>query len=194
MSLPIIFKTDLHSIPSSQKYININSYIDKLEKWDNLLNKKQRPQIGVAWSGNPSHKNDQNRSISLDRLLNHLPDTFKYISLHNEIRTNDVATLKANNMVLDASTYLSDFSDTAALIHYLDLVITVDTSLAHLSGAIGKNTWLLLPFAPDWRWLLNREDSPWYASIKIYRQKKLGDWDDVLQEVGADLNNLEINY
>lgn len=190
MSLPVIFKTDINTIPSSQKYINIHSYIDKLEKWQRILNIKSRPRIGLAWSGNPNHKNDQNRSISLEYLINFLPNSFEYISLQNEILAKDAATLKESKMILDVSTYLTDFSETAALIDSLDLVVTVDTSLAHLSGAMGKKTWLLLPFVPDWRWLLTRDDSPWYASIKIYRQKKLGDWNGLLQELCTDLNNL----
>jgi ADP-heptose:LPS heptosyltransferase len=92
--------------------------------------------------------------------------------------------------VKDWRDQLADFSDTAALIECMDLVISVDTSVAHLAGALGKPTWVLLPFVPDWRWMLEREDSPWYPSMKLYRQPSSGDWDSVLERVRADLTIL----
>jgi hypothetical protein len=187
MSLPTAFKTDLRSIPFPERYVNTSSYEDRLSKWSDILGSTQKPKIGITWSGNPNHKNDQNRSISLELLMNHLPNNFEYICLQKEIQVNDLATLNESNVILDVSAHLNDFSDTAALIHSLDLVITVDTSLAHLSGAIGQKTWLLLPFVPDWRWLLNREDSPWYSSLRLYRQKTSNEWGGVLEQISSDI-------
>jgi ADP-heptose:LPS heptosyltransferase len=111
------------------------------------------------------------------------------MSLHKEIRTSDQALL--NNQV-SIRTYcheLNDFSDTAALCELMDIVISVDTSVAHLASALGKETWVLLPYAPDWRWLLDRQDSPWYQSVCLYRQDEHRDWHNVMISIAADLTN-----
>jgi ADP-heptose:LPS heptosyltransferase len=110
------------------------------------------------------------------------------VSLQKEIREVDKLTLDSSHHILNFSSHLNDFLDTAALIDNLDLVISVDTSVAHLSGALGKKTLLLLPYVPDWRWLLDRDDSPWYPSVKIYRQPAIGDWHSVFDRVKLDLS------
>jgi hypothetical protein len=134
-----------------------------------------------------THKNDHNRSLLLSHLIQHLPAGFQYVSLQKDIRGVDQQTLQSNPQILDFANDVDDFSDTAALCEAMDLVISVDTSVAHLAGALGKLTWVLLPFTPDWRWLLERTDSPWYSSVRLYRQKKIADWDSVLERVKADL-------
>lgn len=117
-----------------------------------------------------------------------LPGGLQYVSLQVEVRERDRQVLAQHHDMADFAAELLDFSDTAALCECLDLVISVDTSVAHLSGALGKETWILLPVDPDWRWLLERDDSPWYPSVKLYRQLKLDDWGSVLERVVGDLD------
>ena len=118
-----------------------------------------------------------------------LPAEFQYVSLQVESRDPDRQVLAANPHILCCGRELADFSDTAALCECLDLVISVDTSVAHLNAALGKATWILLPFDPDWRWLRGRNDSPWYPSAKLYRQQSFGGWREVLKRLAADLKN-----
>ena len=184
LSLPFAFKTSLDTIPSAQTYLYSDA--TKVEAWRNKLGDKTKPRVGIVWSGNADHKNDHNRSISLSSLLRYLPNSVEYISLQKELCDFD-------KMIVDSKSIrhfgeeLVDYTDTAALCESMDVIISVDTSVAHLSGALGKNIWILLPYSPDWRWLLNRNDSPWYPSVKLYRQERIGDWDSVFERVKADL-------
>ena len=143
--------------------------------------------MGLVWSGASTHKNDFYRSIPLSQFISALPSGIEYICLQNEIREADQKLLNRFEGIKNVSSSIKDFSDTAAICDLVDLVISVDTSVAHLSATIGRPTWLLLPHNADWRWLANRGDSPWYSSLKIYRQPKLGDWGPVLEQVHADL-------
>jgi tetratricopeptide (TPR) repeat protein len=189
LSLPLALKTKLDSIPNKVGYINLENHPDKLIEWKARLGLKSKPRVGLVWSGNPNHKNDHNRSLLLQDILRFLPDHLEYISLQKEVREVDKLAIESTPQVLSFANHLNDFLDTAALIDNLDLVISVDTSVAHLSGALGKKTLVLLPVVPDWRWLLNRQDSPWYPSIKLYRQTTVGDWNGVLDEVNLDLKS-----
>ena len=189
LSLPLAFKTNLEAIPNPVGYINIDNYPNKIKEWRLRLSSKIRPRVGLVWSGNLHHKNDHNRSILLRDILPSLPNQFEYVSLQKEVREVDKLTLDSNPHILNFSSHLNDFLDTAALIDNLDFVISVDTSVAHLSGALGKKTLLLLPYVPDWRWLLDREDSPWYQSMKLYRQTSIGNWSDPLERVKSDLSS-----
>ncbi|KJV09619.1 hypothetical protein VZ95_10315 [Elstera litoralis] len=137
----------------------------------------------MVWAGNPNHINDKQRSIPQETLLELTKfDSFNWYSL--QVGASDKAKRAlARAGVTDLAPGFSDFADTAAAIQALDLVITVDTSVAHLAGALGKPVWILLPFVPDWRWLLDRSDSPWYPSARLFRQPKRGDWASVLKEV-----------
>ncbi|QWD98260.1 glycosyltransferase family protein [Polynucleobacter sp. MG-5-Ahmo-C2] len=188
LSLPLAFKTNLSNIPSAQKYLSGN--FAAVTEWEARLGQKTKPRIGLVWSGNPDHKNDYNRSLALKDLLPYLPEHYEYISLQKEVREADQLTLELNTRIRNFSQYLKSFGDSAALIECLDLVISVDTSVAHLSGALGKKTWVLLPFVPDWRWLLDRSDTPWYPSISLYRQEKIGDWAGVLEKIQIDVGLL----
>jgi ADP-heptose:LPS heptosyltransferase len=132
------------------------------------------------------HANDANRSAPLVKLLPLFQQGDVWVSLQKEMRDADRAALGAAD-IMDMSAELGDFADTAALIANLDLVITVDTSVAHLAGALGKPSWVMLPFAPDFRWLLDREDSPWYPNMRLFRQGRAGDWDDVVARIGEAL-------
>ena len=189
LSLPLAFKTKLDNIPNSSRYINLDNHLNKVIEWKARLSSKFNPRVGLVWSGNPRHKNDHNRSLLLADILPFLPSQFEYISLQKEVREVDKLTLDSNPHILSFTGYLNDFVDTAALIDNLDLVISVDTSVAHLSGALGKKTLVLLPNVPDWRWLLDVEDSPWYPSMKLFRQPAAGDWISVLDKVKLDLSS-----
>jgi len=188
LSLPLAFKTNLDTIPNPSRYINLDNYPNKIMEWKTRLGPKLKPRVGLVWSGNPNHKNDHNRSLLLENVLPFLSSRFEYVSLQKEVRKVDNITLNSNPHILNFASHLNDFVDTAALIENLDLVISVDTSVAHLSGALGKKTWILLPNVPDWRWLLDREDSPWYPSMKLYRQTCIGDWNGILDRVKLDLS------
>lgn len=185
MSLPLAFKTELDTIPASARYLHSDAA--KLSRWRVLLGKKNAPRIGLAWRGNPKNTNDHNRSMALAKLIEYLPRDFQYISLQKEVRDEDERALQAGADILDSAEDQHDFSDAAALCECMDAVVSVDTSLAHLSAALGRRTWVLLPFSADWRWLAERADSPWYPTVKLLRQKNRDDWSGVLEQLRADL-------
>ena len=189
MSLPLAFKTDLDTIPVSVPYLF--SEPTRVALWHSHLGPKTRPRVGVVWSGNPGHKNDHNRSMNLSDFVADMPNEFDFYSLQTEIRSTDLSVLNESS-IRPMARYINDFTDTAALCHLMDVVITVDTSLAHLSGAMGKPTWVLLPYVPDWRWLLNRNDSPWYDSVTLYRQDSDRSYAPVIRKVFSDLQNVFI--
>jgi tetratricopeptide (TPR) repeat protein len=187
MTLPLAFNTDLQSIPSPGPYLF--SVASKRKSWRERLGPKRRKRVGLVWSGSPEHTNDTNRSMSLAQFIEHLPSGCEYVCLQKDIRESDMATL-AHSGIRHFENEITDFSDTAALCDLMDVVVCVDTSVAHLAGALGKTTWLLLPFIPDWRWLLDRDDSPWYASMRLYRQRVDRSWEPVLKRVASDLTAL----
>ena len=188
MSLPLAFKTELKTIPSVSK--NISTDEKKVEKWQAILGEKTKPRVGIVWSGAVNHKNDLQRSLKLSQLITHLPSDYEYLSLQKEISDVDKEVLIECCKIKHFGDDLKDFTDTAALCELIDIVISVDTSVAHLAGTLGKNTWILLPYSPDWRWLLDRNDSPWYSSVKLYRQEKINDWESVLVNIESDLKKL----
>lgn len=185
LSLPLAFDTELETIPNALHYLTVDQVLRN--EWALKLGKKIKPRIGVTWSGNPSHKNDHNRSLSLKILLQYLSNDCEYFSLQKEIRDQDREMLQKST-IRHFGDQMTDFAETAALCDLMDLVISVDTSVAHLAGAMGKPTWILLPHIPDWRWLLGREDSPWYPSVRLFRQDRVGDWDGVLQNMKVALS------
>jgi ADP-heptose:LPS heptosyltransferase len=143
--------------------------------------------VGLVWRGSPTHTNDHKRSLALSTLLAHLPLGCQYVSLQKEVSPEDAQTLQTHGALLHFGPALADFALTAALLACLDRVICVDTAVAHLAGALGKEVWVLLPFVPDWRWQLERRDSPWYPNMRLYRQSKRGDWSGSLKAVRQDL-------
>ena len=187
MSLPFALSINQGNISSFSGDIQFQNKPNKLMEWQARLGSSSKKRIGLVWSGNPLHKNDHNRSIPLRDIIPFLPNQFEYVSLQKEIRVDDKLTLELNPQILSFTKHLKTFSDTAALIGGLDLVISVDTSVAHLSGALHKPTWILLPFVPDWRWLLDRDDSPWYPSIRLFRQEKRSDWSAVFKNLSKAL-------
>jgi hypothetical protein len=145
-------------------------------------------RIGLAWTGRPTHPNDRRRSMPLARLAPiAAAGPACFVSLQKPLPATDEASLSIFSGLADYSAELTDFGETAALIANLDLVITVDTAMGHLTGALGKPVWIMLPKAADWRWMLDRSDSPWYPTARLFRQTTPGAWDPVVAEVAAAL-------
>jgi tetratricopeptide (TPR) repeat protein len=188
MSLPLACKTTVQSIPVAIPYLRSDP--DKVAVWRERLGAKTKPRIGLTWSGSVGARTFSERSFALAQLIPHLPDDFQYFCLQTEITDADRGTLLENSALRRFEGELRDFSDTAALCACLDLVITMDTSLTHLVGALGRPAWVLLPFDGDWRWLKDREDSPWYPTVRVFRQKSRGDWAGVFAEVAGQLGAL----
>jgi tetratricopeptide (TPR) repeat protein len=190
LSLPLVFNSTLETIPKEIPYL-VREII-KGEKWHNQLGLKTKPRIGLVWSGNPNFGADLSRSMPLELLLPILTDRMDWYSLQKDIRETDRDVL-AKTCILDFTHELADFSETAAAVSELDLVISVDTAVAHLAGALGKPVWILLPFSPDFRWLREVNHSPWYPTATLFRQTQDGDWAGVLRRVHSilDVTNFE---
>jgi tetratricopeptide (TPR) repeat protein len=187
MSLPARLKTTLTSIPGQRPYLHAGR--ERLAIWSAKLNRPAGvPNLGLAWCGAERHQNDTNRSMALETLAPAIDKRANWHGLVKEPRAADSMTLGNIKNLYDHADDLQDFADTAALIEHLDLIITVDTSVAHLAGALGKRVWVLLPYAPDYRWLLDRYDSPWYPSMRLFRQTQPGQWDAVVDEIQAALD------
>ncbi|GLU31842.1 tetratricopeptide repeat protein [Trinickia caryophylli] len=184
LSLALAFKTDEASIPADVPYLA--AVPARIAHWHERLGTKTRPRIGIAWSGNPQHLDDHNRSIGLARLRPLLIEGVEWVSLQKVVRDEDRETLEESG-IRHFGEELGDFGDTAALVGALDHVISVDTSVAHLAGALARQLWLLLPWLPDWRWRLSGAASMWYPSATLFRQPRAGDWDAVLEQVAAAL-------
>jgi tetratricopeptide (TPR) repeat protein len=188
LSLPFVFGTGFATIPCETPYLSAS--VRTVANWNARLPPKTRPRIGLAWSGRPEHNNDQNRSIDLASFLSPLEGIdATLVSLQREVRAADAVVLKDRSGVIHFGEELKDFSDTAALAANMDLVIAVDTSVAHLAGALAKPLWLLLPFVPDWRWLLDRDDSPWYPTARLFRQDDSRQWDGTFGRLRAALDD-----
>jgi tetratricopeptide (TPR) repeat protein len=187
-SLPLAFGTRLDSIPSATRYLP-SPAAARVRVWEQRLGPHDRLRVGLVWSGNASHRNDFNRSTSLKLLSRILDVGATFVSLQKDPRPDDRVRL-AQTDIIDLTTDLTDFAETAALVSCLDLVITVDTSVAHLAGALGRPTWILLPWTPDYRWLLDRDDSPWYPTVRLFRQTETRDYASVLDSVRSELLRL----
>jgi hypothetical protein len=185
LSLPLAFGTTLATIPNRVPYIAAAP--ERIAKWRALL-PSGKARIGLVWAGNRGHHNNRNRSIALERLLPLLAvPGIDWVALQTEIDGPDRAVLDAHPDITNLGDALSDFGDTAAVMAALDLVVSVDTAAAHLAGAMAKPVWILLPFSPDWRWLTDRRDSPWYPTARLFRQRAAGDWSSVISEVVREL-------
>lgn len=182
LSLPLALGT----LPTPGAYLSPDPA--KARAWAERLGPAARKRVGLFWSGAAGHRNDRHRSLPLARLLAALPPGLDYVSLQREVRPQDQATLAAHPEVRHFGEALTDFSDTAALVSLMDVVVGVDTSLAHLAGALGKDVRLLLArIGQDWRWMTARDDTPWYPSMTLYRQGEDCRWDRVLAAVARDL-------
>jgi len=185
LSLPLIFGTQMPSIPAAVPYLAVRPAV--AERWRRRLADLPGLKVGLVWGGSSHHKNDFRRSIELRRLgpLLETPGV-SFVSLQVGPPASELAATPSG-VVTDLSAELTDFAETAGAILNLDLVIAVDTAVAHVTGAFGKPAWVMLPFSADWRWMLEREDSPWYPTLRLYRQPTSGDWDSVVARVAADL-------
>jgi len=189
MSFPRAFKTNLFSIPNAFPYLSVPQ--KKSSDWHKKLVKSTEVKIGLVWSGNLNRNIDKNlskrRRMPLEMLDALLKLPFEFHSLQKEMADQDVAILSNYPRLINHQIDLTDFSDTAALINELDLVITIDTSVAHLVGALGKLLWVMLPYSSDYRWEERDGVSPWYPNAKIFRQREIGNWSEVLEEVQSEL-------
>jgi tetratricopeptide (TPR) repeat protein len=187
MSLARIMGTRLETIPAAVPYLAVEPA--DVAAWRRRLGSDRDLKVGIVWSGNPKHKYDNHRSLTAAQLLPRLVTPgVKLFSLQKDVRGADSdAVAGMSEAITDLTPELNDFYDTGAALSALDLVISVDTSVAHLAGALARPVWTLLPFTPDWRWLLEREDSVWYPSMQLFRQGKRGDWDEVVSRVRAEL-------
>ncbi|WP_257165742.1 tetratricopeptide repeat-containing glycosyltransferase family protein [Bradyrhizobium sp. SRS-191] len=187
-SLPLVLQTRLDTIPSETSYLPA-APPDRVAAWDRRLGSHDRLRVGLVWSGNPRHPRDRARSMPFRTVAGLLDADATFISLQKDPRLEDRPALAARTDVIDLTAGLTDFVETAALVSSLDLVITVDTSVAHLAAALGRPTWVLLPYAPDYRWLLGRDDSPWYPTMRLFRQDERRDYAEVIGRVRTALQD-----
>ena len=183
MSLPRLLGTTVDTIPSPHGYLKV----DPKRALPASARVEGRRRVGLVWAGNPDHHNDQRRSVPTGALAPLAAlEGIDWVNLQRGARGPELSLM---HRLPAPSSRITDFADTAALVETLDLVIAVDTSVAHLAGALGKTVWILLPHAPDWRWMLNRDDTPWYASARLFRQDRAGDWGAVIERVAAALRH-----
>jgi hypothetical protein len=191
-SLPGIFGVQPDTIPGPVPYLSPEP--EHVQAWAERLARQTPPgqrRIGIAWSGRPTHPNDKRRSMRLADLapLGRV-EGVSFVSLMQKVRKEDTGDLGVLPGLLDVSDGLTDFAQTAAAIANLDLVITIDTAVGHLSGAIGRPVWLMLANPPDWRWMLDRSDTPWYPTMRLFRQPRPGDWPSLVGAVAQELTTL----
>jgi len=185
-SLPLAFRTRLDTIPSATSYLPPPA-TSQVQAWEDRLGPHTKLRVGLVWSGSPTNTNDRIRSIPLRTLSGILDVDATFVSLQKDLRSDDREVLRERSEIIDLTGHLTDFAETAALVCCLDLVITVDTSVAHLAGALGRPTWIMLPWTPDYRWLLGREDSPWYPTVRLFRQAETRDYASVIDRVRSEL-------
>jgi tetratricopeptide (TPR) repeat protein len=186
LSLPLAFNTDINSIPASVPYLLASE--KRADKWSALLPDRTRPRIGLVWSGGARKGHANLRAIELKKLHALLEKTdMQFIALQKDLSDSDVEVLSSMPNLTKLQEEFRDFADTAAIVSLLDLVISIDTSVAHLTGALGKPVWIMLPFSADWRWLRHRGDSPWYPSARLFRQRRSDDWDEVVELIRCEL-------
>jgi tetratricopeptide (TPR) repeat protein len=184
-SLPLIFRTTLDAVPAAASYVP-QPAAKRVQAWEQRLGPRGKLRVGLAWAGSITHANDQRRSVPIEMLARLLDAEATFVSLQKDLRPGDEAVL-AGRGIIDLTAQLTDFAETAALVSCLDLVITADTSIAHLAAAMGRPTWIMLPYVPDYRWLLDRGDSPWYPTVRLFRQDARRDYAPVLDRIRAEL-------
>jgi tetratricopeptide (TPR) repeat protein len=185
MSLPLAFRTELATIPANVPYLNLDPAA--IQAWSQRLH-GEGLRVGLVWAGNPKHMHDRQRSLALAQLAPLTPVAdVSFYALQKGPAAAEMRSIPAEGRIVDLGPQQADMADTAAIIANLDLVISVDTSVAHLAGALGKPVWIPLPHVPDWRWLLGREDSPWYPTARLFRQSELDDWKPVIERLAAEL-------
>jgi ADP-heptose:LPS heptosyltransferase len=193
MSLPAVFGTVVDTVPWPGAYLGADPILaaEKRAQFAQLQPIGNPLRVGLAWAGNPSYKGDRQRSMRLTELLPLLRTPgVTWISLQKGSAAGQLAALPNDISVLDGSSHDRDLADTAALVANLDLVVTTDTCIAHLAGAMAKRVWVLLPHLPDWRWMRQIETTPWYPTARLFRQPAPGDWPAPVQRLAAELVRL----
>ena len=190
-SLPLALRTEPDTVPAEIPYLSADEA--SLTKWSARIGALARPRVAIAWSGNSNHFNDRNRSIPFDRLAPLFSAPARFVSIQRDVRSEDADKLTNESRVTHLGGDLVNFTDTAAVIGLADLVISADTAVAHLAGAMGRPLWVLIPFQPDWRWTLDGETSPWYPTARLFRQASIGDWDGVVARVATELGRFMSN-
>lgn len=186
LGLPGAFGTTVETIPSEPRYLSPAS--ERVRAMSAALPKTAGLLVGLAWSGNPKHRADRSRSMALAALAPLFEVAgVQWVGLQAEATDADRAVIEATPNLVHLGPQPGGFDDLAAIVEQLDLVVTVDTAFAHLGGALGVPTWTMIAYAPDWRWLLGREDTPWYPSMRLFRQRSIGDWAPVVAKVRAEL-------
>lgn len=189
LSLPHVLGIELQSIPSQVPYLSAPA--EQRSLWRDKLGAETVLKLGLVWAGSSSHANDRNRSVRLSQLmpLTHIPG-IKLFSLQKGEQAAELANLAPGISMVDLGSQVQDFAQSAAVVEQLDLVISVDTAMAHLAGALGKRVWTLITWHPEWRWLCDRLDSPWYPTMRLFRQPSAGDWQSVINQVAVELRQL----
>lgn len=187
LSLPLLFGTTADTIPADVPYLSPDPA--RVERWRQRLGTRTGLRVGLVWGGRPTHYNNRNRSLSLEQFapLGAAAADVTFYALQKGPPADQAATPPAGLPVVDLGPELDDFADTAAVLSELDLLVSADTAVVHLAGALGRPAWVLLPFVPDWRWLLGRDDSPWYPTLRLFRQPARGDWATPIAAVAAAL-------
>ena len=162
-----------------------------LQQWKNRFKEDKKFKVGITWGGNPEHPNDHHRSF---KLLQYVPlletPGVSFYSFQKGERAQELNELLRDYGITDLNQDLCDFQDTAGALKAMDLIISADTAMVHISGAVGQQCWSLIPMRPDWRWMLDRDDSPWYPTMRLFRQTKMCDWDSVILRVRDELQKL----
>lgn len=185
MSLPMAIGLRMADLPGQVGYLSADAA--RVEKWRKRLAGLPRPWVALAWAGRPTHSNDANRSLALADMAPLAVPGITYLAIQKGPAAAQAATAPPGMNIVPLDAEIADFEDTAAILSLADLLVSVDSSPVHLAGALNRPAWVLLPFLPDWRWLLHRSDSPWYPSLQLFRQPAPGDWKRVMHDVGRAL-------
>lgn len=185
MSLPMAMGLKLADLPGRVPYLSADP--QRLEKWRQRLAGLPRPLLALVWAGRPTHFNDANRSLTLAQLAPLAGSGVTFLSIQKGPAAAAAANPPPGMSLVSLSDEIHDFEDTAAILSIADLLISVDSSPVHLAGALGRPVWVMLPFVPDWRWLLARTDTPWYPGMRLFRQPSRGDWGNVMVTMAAEL-------
>jgi tetratricopeptide (TPR) repeat protein len=185
MSLPMAIGLRMADLPCQVAYLSADEA--RVEKWRQRLAGLPRPWVALAWAGRPTHSNDANRSLALADLAPLALPGITFLGIQKGPAAAQATAAPPGMNIVPLDTEIADFEDTAAILSLADLLISVDSSPAHLAGGLNRPAWVMLPFLPDWRWLLHRSDTPWYPSLRLFRQHTPGDWKTVLHEVGQAL-------
>lgn len=189
LSVPFACATTLETVPARVPYIHVEEAFSS--RWRARLAGTPRPRVGLVWSGSRLQGGDRKRSIPFAEMAPIVAASATPVSLQKDVRETDVAALAADSSVVALGDEIADFRDTAAIIGELDVVVSVDTAVAHLAGALGRPVWVMVSFSSDWRWMLDRTDSPWYPTARLFRQTAPGDWKSVIARVAAELGELK---